>query len=332
MPTTTVKTIGTGGDYSTIQAWEDACPSNLITNDEIWQGQLKNQTFSGAPVVSFGGITTDSTRYIELRCEAGASFSDNANAQTNALRYNTSNGAALTGNGNYGSTPTIYKTDATHVKLFGLQVECTGNGACVNFTGANAVIERCIFEAFSTGFVAGVSGARLQNSLFVQRRASSPGSMLSVTFACDVYGCTFVAAAGTPAVALVGNYGTPTFTNCAFFGATAIKSGGNTPTYTTCVTDIASPPSGFTGSVAYSTSSGALFQNITDSTRDFRIKSGSSLIDVGTTSSTYGTPDIVGTARPSGSSYDVGAWEYVAAAAALAAPALRAFPRQILNF
>ena len=38
MPTTTTKTIGSTGDYSTLQAWEDACPANLVTADEIWRG------------------------------------------------------------------------------------------------------------------------------------------------------------------------------------------------------------------------------------------------------------------------------------------------------
>jgi len=42
MPTTTVKVIGTSGDYTTIQGWEDACPANIVTTDEIWEGQLKN--------------------------------------------------------------------------------------------------------------------------------------------------------------------------------------------------------------------------------------------------------------------------------------------------
>ena len=48
MATTVVKTIGTGGDYSTLQSWEDACPADLVSADQIWQGRVKNQEFSSA--------------------------------------------------------------------------------------------------------------------------------------------------------------------------------------------------------------------------------------------------------------------------------------------
>jgi hypothetical protein len=94
MPTTVTKIIGTGGDYTTIAAWLAACPANLVTADQIWQGKLKNQTFNEAVV--FSGITTDATRYIELTTDTGASFRDNASVRSNALRYNASNGAAIT--------------------------------------------------------------------------------------------------------------------------------------------------------------------------------------------------------------------------------------------
>ncbi len=97
MTTTTVKTIGTGGDYTTLQAWEDASPANLVTSDVVWQGQCFNQEFfsSSAGLLNVSGSTTDATRYKELTTYAGASFVDNAGVQTNALRYNASNGAGI---------------------------------------------------------------------------------------------------------------------------------------------------------------------------------------------------------------------------------------------
>ena len=66
MPTTVVKSIGTTGrDYSTLQAWEDACPANLVSDDKIWKGECYNDSeFTSGLHVS--GITTDSTRYVWL--------------------------------------------------------------------------------------------------------------------------------------------------------------------------------------------------------------------------------------------------------------------------
>jgi hypothetical protein len=99
--------------------------------------------------------------------------------------------------------------------------------------------------------------------------------------------------------------------NCAIFGATDAYHNAGTTTITTCRTNQASPETGFTGGVSYS---GTTFVATTDAARDFRLPSGSSLINAGTTDSTNAANDIAGTARPSGASYDVGCWEYVAAA------------------
>jgi hypothetical protein len=92
-----------GGDYSTLQAWEDACPANLVTADQIWQGQCKNQEFAlNATVLNIAGTTTDATRYIELTTEAGASFRDHASKATNALRYDATKGAGIRATNAYG--------------------------------------------------------------------------------------------------------------------------------------------------------------------------------------------------------------------------------------
>jgi hypothetical protein len=55
---------------------------------------------------------------------------------------------------------------------------------------------------------------------------------------------------------------------------------------------------------------GSEFENVNDATRDFRLKSGASQINTGTTDATNAPTDIVGTARPQGGSYDVGVWEF----------------------
>lgn len=307
----TTKTIGTGGDYSTIASWFAACPANLVSSTQAWIGALKNETFTLTANVSLAGITTNSTYYLELTTDTGASFADHADIQTNALRYNTSNGAAITC-----STPWVVMfgdPGATHVKLTKLQIRGAHNNCTTvdqTSTSGNLTIDRCIIETqHSTNGAAMLygSGSTVRNSLLINRRSSSVGPALGIGNGAAAYNCTLACTAAAGAVALTGNYGTPTVKNCAVFGFTAIKSGGNTPTYTSCATDIASPPSGFTGSLTGSSQ----FESLTDGSHDFRVKSGASLIDAGTTESTYAATDIAGTSRPSGSAYDVGAWEYV---------------------
>ena len=309
MPTTVTKTIGTGGDYTTLQSWEDASPANLVTSDQIWRGECFNQEFfsSSATLLTVSGTTTDATRYKELTTYAGASFVDNASVQTNALRYNASNGAGI--RNTYAWSPAV-SLNESYFRISKLQISGSANAAFSSTASDGLVVDKCIFEASSTSvepFKAYGTGT-VKNSLFIQRSTNLVAALSNGT---NAYNCTF-ARTGTGTASIIrGSYSTSTLKNCAFFGgATTLASGSSTRTYTTCYTDTASPPSGCT-TVAYDTSTGSGFQNITDSTRDFRIKSGSALLDVGTTDTTNGPNDIAGTARPQGSAYDVGAWELV---------------------
>ncbi len=314
----TDKVIGTGGDYTTIASWFAACPADLVSTTQTWRGLLKNQTFTLTSAVTFTGITTSATYYIELTTDTGASFADNANVQTNALRYNTSNGAAISCTSAY--VIPLVNTASMHLRLTKLQVSTSSLAARAINASNNTIIDRCIVEGIGGASASPIalygSGSRVSNSLVINRKSSSPGPAVSIGDGASLYNCTLAATAATGSVALVGSYGTPAVKNCAAFGFTAIKSGGNTPTYTTCATDIASPPSGWTGSLTGSSQ----FESLTDGTHDFRAKTGGAIIDAGTTDSTYAATDIAGTSRPSGSSYDIGAWELVQAGGGSIAP------------
>lgn len=315
MPTTVTKTIGTGGDYTTLQAWEDASPANLVTSDQIWRGECFNQEFfsSSASLLNVSGSTTDATRYKELTTYAGASFADNASVQTNALRYNASNGAAIRGTYAWAGPVAV---NENYFRISKLQLSAVN--AALNIQNAGFIASNLIAENTSSSqptVLFGVGGT-LKNCLLVQRGTSLVAQLSGASSGTSrLYNCTLVRTGSSTSNLITGNYGTTTLQNCAFFGgATTLASGTSTRTYTTCYTDTASPPSGCT-TVAYDTSTGSGFQNITDATRDFRIKTGSALLDVGTTDTTNAAYDIVGTARPQGSAYDVGAWELVVAGA-----------------
>lgn len=313
MPTTVTKTIGTGGDYTTIAAWFAACPADLVAADQVWRGELLNEAFtaSGAPVVTFTGITTDATRYVELTTAAGASFVDNASVQSNALRYNAANGAAISVSGDFAQAA-IRVTSNMKVALSKLQIQATGSSVARAFLAdtGTVIIDRCIMESAAgdipTAVIANATSS-ISNSLIVNRAASSSAVVLDTFFAVGLYN-TVIAALGSAVANLIqSSYGTPVAKNCGFFGCTAISA--QTITYTNCFTSVGSPPSGCT-TTAFSTSTGAMFESITNGSHDFRIKSGSALQNAGADEPTYAAVSINGLSRTSGA-YDVGPWEIV---------------------
>ena len=326
MATIVSKTIGSGGDYSTLQAWEDACPANLVTADQIWQGKVKNQVFSSTGnLLTISGTTADATRYVELTTDTGASFLDHANVRTNALRYNESNGACIKVTGAWASAVAI---DQNYTRISKLQFSgtSTGGGAKASFSlgnGGGAThcdINQCIFEVYSPS--SGTSGAgslsiygngnRVRNSLIVQKTSTNTAIIAQLSAGASAHNCTFVSLGTTLTNGIYGNYGTGTLSNCYIGGVSAPKYGSAGLTVTACHTNATA--SGYT-TTAFSTST---FENITDGTHDLRLKSGSALIGVGTTDSTYAASDISGLARSG--TYDVGAWE--ASASDTTAPTL----------
>lgn len=341
MPTVVTRSIGSGGEryYSTIAAWLSACPANLVTADQVWRGELYNDSeFTTTSQIAIGtGITTDATRYIELTAAAGQSFADHATVQTNALRYNQSNGVGIRSTTGYLQMVSLA---AQHTRLSRIQLHqaTTGGGGsqALIVPAANCRVSQCVIQgngALGAFDHTAVGGFTAENCLFIATRSG-------ISYATRLYdvatvtNCTIVApsnVATKPTNAIQRNYWTSVaIKNCAIFGCIGVASNTTNGTFTACYTDVASPPSGCT-TVAYDTSTGSGFQGTTSSGLDFRIKGTSALIGAGTSS---GAPaeDIVGTTRPQGATYDVGAWEYVSAAAAAAAVALRAFPRAILNF
>lgn len=295
MPTTVVKTIGTGGDYTTLQAWEDASPVDLVAVDQIWEGRVLNNLSSGSTSLTVTGSTTDATRYKHLTAAPGVSFMDHADKLTNPLRVDNTKGVEIRSTAAW-STGFALSEANFHIS----RLLVSGTGSTLFSSSNTVVIDNCIFESTTVTAMCNVGGIAT-NSVFITRKSGS-GEIINGDTTTQLINCTLVCPSdfGTkPTRAVKATYGHGNFKNLAVFGCTAISDGAGTNT--NCFTDIASPPSGFT-----TTTYAATFENTLNATRDYRLKAGSSLIDAGTSTGAP-TTDIIGTARSG--SFDVGAWE-----------------------
>jgi hypothetical protein len=332
--------IGTGGDFSTPQAWEDDIPATL-TEQRI--GQLKNQEFTAAAtwVLDVGAHTTTSSFNIILETESGASFKNNANVRTNALRYNASNGAGFRKTAQYHAA-IYFSGQVGHMIIRNFQVKCEGdfNTFCIYGNGATAatdiLIKDMILEhsASSTGtsLIANFSATAIRyvNLVCIKDGTGGNGLDLYGGTAHYVIGCTVVrpsnrSAAGT---GIVERYVTTTVEvrNTAVFGfSTASSISG--PSTGSSGYNAASNASGLPGSnnqhsVTYSSTTPFVNATSASSAHDFRLADdANSLINNGDLDSTYSAEDISGTTRTDPT--EIGAWELAASSAT--------YPSAIIN-
>lgn len=321
---TVTKTIGTTGrDYSTLQAWEDALPANLVTDGNYQVGQCFNDSeFSGTGVqLTISGQTTDATHTITLTTGTGQSFRDHASVQTNALRYNQSNGVGIRRTDNYNEAVSVA---TNYVTLSGLQISGDANTRAVSTTDnvtTNTIIEFCILESIRVGTDGNGATLKLNDSTSVIRnclvtsRTDSSGSGINLNYGASAYNVTVAKPSDKTAAvqAFLRSYGTPLVKNCSGFGFTDFTNADaqfSGSSANNCTSDATAPGTSNQVSKTYANQ----FVTTTDSARDFRLKTGADCADNGVTDTTHGPIDIAKTSRPSGSAYDIGCWELVVAA------------------
>lgn len=320
MPTTTVKTIGTGRDYSTIQAWEDACPANLVSSDEIWKGLLydegggTNGEWTVSSSVTFSGVTTDATRYVWLDAEAGKSFADNANKLTNALRYNTANGVAIRGNGSYAGPMFVTNYGVKFSRLQIKRLVGAGNAADEVFgVGGAFTVDQSIVVNEGNDYSIAVNAGSINfiNSVFYCASVSKEfiRSVVNTTTG-NLINSTIYGNGSTQAFSILYTGGLYVSKNCGLFNWTSIGSTArfDSANCSNNATNLASFPFGSSNQVSLTTAN--QFENVTAGSEDFRVKTGAALISNGIRQQTYTNDvDIVGSAR-SLTTPTIGAWEY----------------------
>ena len=317
MPTIDARTVSLSGSppYSTLDAWEAdsdvVYTSGLVSADVRWRGEIGAATdnFIGtnSTMLTVAGTTVDATRYKELVAGAGAAFRDNIGS--GALRYNEANGCSIRSAKTYGA---VISVSEGYFRIIDIQVQATGtSGRAIDGGVTGLRVDNCIIDATNnSAYVAflGASGSVTSNTIITQRRDSA-AAVVKLFGTASMNNCTIVVPHNLTdsTNAFTESSCSGTIKNCAVFGTQNVSDNTGL-SYTTCFTEIATPPTGFTVT-AYDTATGAMFENITDSTRDFRIKSGSSLIGAGVDEPTYAANDILGTPRPLGA-YDVGAFQF----------------------
>ena len=120
---TIVKTIGgTSPDYATWTLWEAAIPANLVTADEIWEGQGRDVLIDEENVDIGTGITTDSTRFIRLRAENATNFDGVAG-----------NGPGIDKQGGTGSDGYGFRLTANYTQIINIEVTNSRTTVGTNF-------------------------------------------------------------------------------------------------------------------------------------------------------------------------------------------------------
>lgn len=318
MPTTVTKKIGatnspTTMDYTSIQAWEDALPANLVTGDTVQRGQCYDQgTFTAAAIIA--GETTDATRYVVLECAGGASFKDKAGVRTTALAYNAANGVAVQVTGASGYA---VRADVAYTRIDGLQLKVTTYAMTLRVNANNVTVSNCLVTSTgSTGFIARDFGSGTSavwaNCLFVY--GFNSGSC--ITLHGKAYNCTFVnaAAAGTSNCFDL-EYNVGVVKNCAVFGFGTFTTGTPAAGSDYNATDKSSAVTGSNNQTSLTYAS-----QFVNSASDWRSVSTGGLKH-GTPDSTNAPNDISGNARDATTPY-IGCWEATASAPTMSAAPL----------
>jgi hypothetical protein len=209
--TTTVKTIGTGGDYTVPQLWWDAAPASLVSAQVIWEGHLFNQVH---PSLVFGGKTTSADYYPLLTTAPGASFRDNIDPHVGPLWFDETKGATLrfvSGNGY------ALRLNTPFAQVFGVQVDHTGTGwAAVYELPGGCELDSCIVASnIAVPIDGGVAGlyAIVMNCLVIQRGADYIAKLINSVVATW---CTMVRSSDGEGVVKCSNV---TFVQFSYFTA-----------------------------------------------------------------------------------------------------------------
>ncbi|MCP4126926.1 MAG: hypothetical protein GY753_07680 [Gammaproteobacteria bacterium] len=289
MATEVVKTIrSSGGDYTSLSAWESGEQTDLVSADEIAVAECYDDWPSGLNnSVDISGWTTDATRRIIIRTPASERH-DGTPQSGFHVKPSLGYGRAV-----WLRTP--------YVTLEGIEVENTGAGgeAIGVFYSAGIIIDSCIIKAVDQGIKRVADTTIVRNTLIYDCDEAITISESSRSYTCEnvtIANCT---------QGFHGD-GDQVLKNCVAYGCTTNFDG----TFSASSTNNASsdysgdaPP----GSNPYT--SDVVSGDFEDAANDdYHLASGSGLIDQGADLSGSFTTDVDGDTRSG--TWDIGFDEY----------------------
>jgi hypothetical protein len=285
-----------GGDYTTLQAAITAQAQDLVANDSYLDIEIDGD-WSGTDNSAAGisGYTTDATHYINIYTTSAARHHGVYSTSYYRIVYPTDNGSSgIWINNNY-------------VRITGIQINMSSASNTYGSEGIHVgvdpssgiVLDKLIIKVNKGGaaIAAGYDGSiTLKNSVLMTDRAS--GEVLRSYGSLDkIYNVVAIAtnASNTTSVFNSLGYNVDIYNSYGHTAGSGNVYSSNISKYNTASSDT----SGSTGlqSIAYSTSSGAYFTNVTPGSENFTIGSSSALKGVGWNLYGIFTDDIAGTTR-----------------------------------
>ncbi len=303
------KTIGLSGrDYSTVAAWASYVNALTLTGPEV--GEVYND---GGPVtdtvaVSITGYSgANSTNTVTLKAAAGQSFRDNP---TNALRYNSANGASLVTSAN----SAIGYTVGPYFIFDGLMITNSSGGTYVISIGNNSTIQNCIVRSVTSGFPVIQTNSNPNVNIYncIVHHTNGGLGINTTANGLVVTNSLIIATGPTGSFGFRQQYSSgvpPLVKNTAVFGFTTDFQNTSSSLCAANATDKATFGGTNWGSNGGQTSiTSSEWISVTTGSEDFRLSNSSTkLKDLGVTTTLI--TDIVGTTRPQGAAYDIGPWE-----------------------
>lgn len=286
-----------GGDYTSLSAWQTAQARNLVSADEIAVAEVRD--FDLAENLSISGWTTDATRYIKIVAPV---------AYRHTLKPRSVSGAGF----RMGSI----NIPANHVYLEGLELyRADGAARSLGFSGSPVVvdIDSCLIHdsiADSSGYVISQSPSsltlRMRNTVvYGSARMIDTRTMVSATISNCVFwrhSDQFGLVADSELTCKNTYCGKASGSSEDFWTGAASPAGNNNASSdSTATTDYA------TGSIT-SIAGSAVFTSVTSGSEDFNLKTGTNAL-VGAGENLYSdfTLDALGDSRPSSGAWDIGA-------------------------
>ena len=306
----TIKTIKpSGGDFTSLSAWVASLPATLTAPE---QADIYN--FGSGGLVETGGVpfigfTTTAINKLILNVPVGERYTGVAHS-----------GAYVTNVGGGAGTTTVrLGTFVDYFDINWLEIESviTGTSALHWATAVDAgnlwTINHGIIHSLDSSPI-GVTTTASSNQIYRDALFYSGGAARVIDArgagSVEVSNCNFYSQGGDFVTLLDG---AATVTNSYAGGGSNTAWGfAGSPTGSFNASDDTSATATFTNSIN-SVAGASVFASVTANAEDFRLLSGANaLVDAGTTLAAV-TDDIIGTARPQGAAYDIGAWELVVA-------------------